>query len=376
LPNGPFSSGDLPRSILEVLFVLALIFFSGWIVLPFLSATLWATTIVISTWSLLIRLQSRLGGRRGLATTVMTIALLLVLVIPLSLAIGELAGNMDTIGAHTNVLQTFQVSPPPHWVVDIPFKGPTLYAEWQRAADAGPGGLSPLVAPYAGPALRWFAARMGSLGGMILQFLLTVIASAILYMNGETAARGIRAFAQRLAGPHGDRAAVLAAGTIRGVAMGVIVTALVQTVIASAGLALASIRGAGVLAALILVLCFAQIGPFLVMAPVLIWKFYSGDSIAGFVLLPFTVVACTIDSFIRPLLIRKGADLPLLIIFAGVIGGMIGFGIMGIFIGPVILAVTYVLLREWIELRKEQVDGQSLPRVVGAGNSVQMDSCD
>ena len=111
------------------------------------------------------------------------------------------------------------------------------------------------------------------------------------------------------------------------------------------------------------------------MLPVLAWKFYSGDSLGGFVLLPFALVSGVIDNFIRPVLIRKGADLPLLIIFTGVIGGMVGFGIMGIFVGPVILAVTYVLLREWVELRKEQAHEEPLPAAV-SGNFVQMDSSD
>jgi predicted PurR-regulated permease PerM len=344
---------DLTRSTLGVLFVVGLIFFCGWIALPFLSATLWATTIVISTWPLLIGLQSKLGGRRGLATAVMVVALLLVLVVPLSLAVGALVNNVDSIVARANSLKTFELPPPPDWVARIPFQGPQLHDEWQKAAAVGPGGLSARIAPYGRRILRWFAAQVGGVGGMVLQFLLTAIISAILYSNGETAARGVRKFAKRLAGLNGDRAAVLAAATIRGVAMGVIVTAIVQTAIATAGLLIAGAPAAGVLAAAVLILCIAQLGPMLVMLPVVIWKFYSGDTVLGIIVLAITLVAGTIDSVLRPVLIRKGADLPLLLIFAGVIGGMIGFGIMGIFVGPVILAVTYVLLREWIDRQQE-----------------------
>jgi len=349
-----YYSPDLTRSTLAVLFVVALIFFSGWIALPFLSATLWAVMIVISTWPLLIWLQSKLGGRRGLATTAMTVALLLILVVPLSLAVGALIGNMDAIVAKADSLKTLQLPPPPDWVARIPIRGPRLSAEWQRAASEGPGSLSARVAPYGGIALRWFATRVGGVAGIILQFLLTVIISAVLYVNGETAAQAVRRFAKRLAGLNGDRAAVIASATIRGVAMGVIVTAVFQTIIASLGLVIASIPGAGILAAAILILSLAQLGPVLVMLPALVWKFHSGDSTGGFVLLAFTLAACTIDNFLRPLLIRKGTDLPLLLIFAGVIGGVISFGIMGIFVGPVILAVTFVLLREWVDTQPER----------------------
>ncbi len=349
-----YPSADLTRSTLAVLFVVALIVFSAWIALPFLSATLWAVMIVISTWPLLIGLQSKLGGRRGLATAAMIVALLLVLVVPLSLAVGALIGNMDTIVAKVDSLKTLQLPPPPDWVARIPIRGPELSAEWQRAVAEGPGSLSARIAPYGGIGLRWLAERAGGVAGIVLQFLLTVVISAVLYVNGETAARGVRRFAKRLAGSNGDRAAVLASATIRGVAMGVILTAILQTIIATAGLLIASIPGTWFLAAAILILSLAQLGPVLVMIPALVWKFHSGDSIGGFVLLlAFTLVACTIDNFLRPFLIRKGTDLPLLLIFAGVIGGMISFGVMGIFVGPVILAVTYALLREWVDTQPE-----------------------
>ena len=344
---------DLTRNTLAVLFVCALMFFTGWIVLPFLSASLWAMTIVISTWPMLRGVQSKVGGRRGIATIIMTVVLLAVVVIPLSLAAGALIGSMDKITEKVNALQTVQLPPPPAWVARIPIRGPKLAGEWQHLAAQGPGSLAAAIAPYSGVALRWFAARVGGIGGMIVQFLLAVIISAILYMNGETAARGVRRFASRLAGVNGDRAAVLAAGTIRAVAMGVIVTALVQTAIAAAGLAVASMPGAGLLAAAVLMLCVAQLGPALVMIPAVIWKFNSGDSVGGFILLAFALVACTIDNFLRPLLIRRGASLPLLIIFAGVIGGMISFGVMGIFVGPATLAVAWVLVREWVNMQPE-----------------------
>jgi predicted PurR-regulated permease PerM len=363
-------SNDLTRSTLAVLFVCALILSTAWIALPFLSALLWATMIVISTWPLLLRIQSALGGRRGLATASMTIALLLVLLIPLSLSFGALFGNIDNIVAKANSLKTYQLPPPPDWVERIPIRGPALAAEWQQIAAEGPGSLGTRVAPYTGKALRWLGAQIGGLGGMILQFLLIVIISGILYTHGETAANGVRKFTMRLAGANGEKAAILAASTIRGVAMGVIVTAVVQTVIAGVGLVLASIPGAGLITAAIFILCLAQLGPILVLIPAVIWKFHVGSSLGGFVLLAFSVVACTIDNVLRPVLIKKGADLPLILIFAGVIGGMISFGIMGIFVGPVILAVTFVLVKEWVSAVPEVPlvpDEEPIAREQGVG---------
>jgi predicted PurR-regulated permease PerM len=129
----------------------------------------------------------------------------------------------------------------------------------------------------------------------------------------------------------------------------VVVTAVIQTLIAGIGLVVCSVPAAAFLTAACLMLCIAQLGPMLVMIPVVIWKFSTGDILWGSILLVFALVAGTIDNFIRPILIRKGADLPLLLIFAGVIGGIVSFGIMGIFVGPVVLAVTYALIKEWVE---------------------------
>jgi predicted PurR-regulated permease PerM len=346
---------DLTRIVLGVLFIGALILSTAWIMRPFLSALLWATMIVISTWPVLLSLQKRLGGRRGLATTILTITLLLVLVVPLTLSVSALVGNIDSVVAWVKDLSHFKLPPPPGWVANVPLRGPKIAAEWQQISDGGPAALSAKLAPYAKSSLGWFARQIGGVGAIIGQFLLTVIICAILYSTGETAASGIRRFSYRLAGVNGERAAILAAGTIRGVAIGVIVTAVIQTLIAGIGLVVCSIPAAAFLTAACLMLCIAQLGPLLVMLPVVIWKYSTGDILWGSVLLVFTLLAGTIDNVIRPILIKKGADLPLLLIFAGVIGGLVSFGIMGIFVGPVVLAVTYALIKEWVE-DKPQVE--------------------
>ena len=183
---------------------------------------------------------------------------------------------------------------------------------------------------------------------MIVQFLLTVVIAAILYSGGETMADAVRRFVRRLAGQRGDDVTVLAGKAIRGVALGVGLTALAQSVLGGIGLAVAGVPAATVLTAVMLLLCIAQLGPGLVLVPAVIWLFWSGETLWGTLLLVWTVIVGTMDNFLRPLLIRKGADLPLLLIFAGVIGGLLAFGIIGLFIGPVVLAVTYTLLGAWV----------------------------
>ena len=156
----------------------------------------------------------------------------------------------------------------------------------------------------------------------------------------------------------------LAGQAIRGVALGVVVTAVAQSVLGGIGLLVVGMPFASVLTAVMFILCLIQIGPGLVLVPAVIWMYYSGDAIWATVLLAFAIVAGTMDGFLRPLLIRKGADLPLLLIFAGVIGGLVAFGMLGIFVGPTLLAIAYTLLQAWMA---EMDDDQSLSAKISWG---------
>jgi predicted PurR-regulated permease PerM len=182
----------------------------------------------------------------------------------------------------------------------------------------------------------------------MLQFLLTTIIAAIMYAKGEVVRSGVLSFARRLAGQQGEDVALLAAKAVRGVALGVVLTALIQTALGGIGLFIAGVPAAALLTAVMFMLCLAQIGPALVLVPAIIWLYWQGSALWGTILVVFTVLALTIDNVVRPVLIKKGADLPLLLIFAGVIGGLIAFGVIGLFIGPVMLAVTYTLLKVWV----------------------------
>jgi predicted PurR-regulated permease PerM len=339
---------DLTRTALAVLFIAILIGFSFWILRPFLGAIVWATMIVVATWPLMVAAQARLWGKRALAVTVMTLALLLVLVVPLSLAIGTIVANADTIAGWAKSLATFKVPPPPEWLGKLPVVGGKALLAWEQVAAAGIEELAAKAAPYAGSVTRWFVAEVGSFGMVFVQFLLTIVIAAIMYANGERAAASVRRFGRRLAGPRGEDSVRLAGQAIRGVALGVVVTALAQSVTGGIGLAVAGVPFAAILTAVMFMLAIAQLGPVLVLAPAVIWVYWSGSTGWGTFLLIWTVAVGTMDNFLRPILIKKGADLPLLLIFAGVIGGLMAFGLIGIFVGPVVLAVGYTLLEAWV----------------------------
>jgi predicted PurR-regulated permease PerM len=342
------TSHDLTRTTLAVLFLGGLIATSFLVVQPFLAATVWAATLVIATWPLLLRVQAAMGGRRGWAVALMTILLLLVVLLPLSLALGAIVTRADQLGALLEAALSFRLPPPPSWVVDIPAMGAPIAEKWQRLANAGLADIADLVRPYVGTIVHWFVGALAGAGGIVVHLLLTIAIAAVLFAKGELAADWCRRFGHRLAAERGEQAVILAGLAIRGVAQGVVVTAVAQSLVAGVGLVLSGVPHAGLLTAVILLLCIAQLGPALVVIPAIIWLFATGATVSGVVLVAFAVPSLVLDNLLRPVLIRRGADLPLLLILVGVIGGLLAFGLLGLFLGPVILAVSYTLLQRWI----------------------------
>jgi predicted PurR-regulated permease PerM len=221
------------------------------------------------------------------------------------------------------------------------------------------------AAPYVRDALTWCARQAGSVGMVLVQFLLTVIMCAVLYAGGESWGAWIRRFSRRLAGERGDRVTVLAGQAIRGVALGVVVTALLQSVLGGIGLAIAGVPFASMLTGVMFVLCIAQLGPILVLLIATAWVYAHAGAGWGTFMLVWSLVVGLMDNFVRPALIKKGADLPFLLIFAGVVGGLVAFGLIGIFVGPVVLAVAFTLLDDWIAEEPGAAGGVAGPSAGG-----------
>lgn len=340
----PQPKSNLTQITLGVAFIVIFASASLWVLSPFLLALVWSAMIVIATWPALLRVQSWFGGRRAPAAAVMTLLLLSVFVLPIAMAVTALVVHTQEILAWAGTAKELRLPMAPQWVIDLPLVGEKIAQYWNEFVS---GGLSHLR-PYATRALTWLGGQLGTVGAALVHLMFTVVIAAILYFDGDTAASGLRQFFRRLAGDRGERAAVLAAMATRGVALGVVVTAIAQTTVSGIGLAISGMPFAGPLTMLILLLCIAQLGPALVLVPAVIWMYATGDNTWATVLLVFSVIAATMDNVLRPFLIKKGADLPILLIFAGVIGGLLSIGVLGIFVGPVVLAVTYRLLEEWV----------------------------
>jgi len=341
-------SGDITRVVLMVLFIALLLAGSFLTLLPFLGGLVWAATVVIATWPLLLKVRARTEKRPWLAVVIMTTLALLAVILPFAFAVSTL---LDVAHRGPELLGEFLtkgLGPPPEWLGKIPAVGNELTAKWQAIAAGGRDGLIEAARPYFGAAAQWAISITGGIGMVMVNILLTIALVAILYSQGETAARGALAFGNRLGGERGIEVIRLAAQAVRSVALGVVVTALVQSVLAGIALWLCGIPAAGVLAALVFMLGIAQLGPIPVLLPAIAWLYWTDNVLWGTVLLVLAIPIGALDNVLRPILIRRGVQLPMLLIIAGVIGGLLAFGVMGLFVGPVLLAATYTLGKSWV----------------------------
>jgi predicted PurR-regulated permease PerM len=339
---------DLTRITLGVLFIGGLLAGCLWIMYPFLPAIVWALTLVVATWPLLLQVQRRAGNRRSIAVLVLVLVLLILVIVPIWLAISTVVDHIDEIEEMVRTVLSLRVPQPPDWVAQLPLIGQRAAQAWAEVTALGVQELAPKLMPYAGALTHWFAGVVGGLGGTLLQFLLTVAIAGVMYAKGEKAAATLLLFGRRLAGERGEATVMLAGQAIRAVALGVVVTAIVQSVLGGFALALVGVPLASLLTGLMFILCLAQLGPAPVLLPTVGWMYYSGQTVWATVLLAISLVVLMLDNFLRPVLIKRGADLPLLLILAGVIGGLIAYGLLGIFLGPTVLAVAYTLTNAWM----------------------------
>jgi predicted PurR-regulated permease PerM len=262
-------------------------------------------------------------------------------------------------------LATITLPPPPSWLEGVPAIGAKLAERWHRLAGVGSEEVSAFVATYARGLTIALLALIGNVGRLLVDMLLTIVIAGILYATGETAAHGAMRFARRLAGRHGESSVHLAGQAVRAVALGVVVTAIVQSGLAGLGLAIAGVPFVAILTVVMFILSIAQLGPAPVLLVVAIAVFVRRGVAWGIALLIWMIVCSVLDNILRPVLIKRGADLPLLLIFAGVVGGLIAFGVIGLFIGPVVLAVAHALTVAWVGQERGADDGALAPANVG-----------
>lgn len=355
----PPGNRDLARIVLGVLVIGGLLAGVFLVLRPFLPALLWATMIVVATWPLMRRVQRLLWGRRSLAVAVMLLAMLLVVVAPLALvasAAYEQVGRLATVK-----ITELRFPQPPAWLEGVPVVGSRVVIEWRSLAASGTDALTSRAAPYVGTVAAWLAAQAGTAGAFGLHLVFTLLICGVLYASGEQAARGVRRFARRLHGEQGENAVLLAGASVRAVALGIVGTAIAQTALGALGLLAAGVPHVALITSAMFVLCIAQLGPLLPLLGSAAWLWLAGDHVTAMLLVAWAVVVAMLDNVLRPLLIRRGADLPLLLIMVGVIGGLLSMGLVGLFVGPVLLAVAYRLVGAWVDEQDDAVAPREAP---------------
>ncbi|WP_086555177.1 AI-2E family transporter [Acetobacter sp. DmW_043] len=342
-------SSHLTRAVLGAMMTCVMILFSLWVIRPFLPATIWAMTIGITTWPLLLSLQKILWGSRPLAIAVTTLFALMVFVLPFFLAALTVIQYSSTLIAFAHSTASFRIPPEPAWLTNMPYIGPYTHSAWHRIENTRLPQLLTGHLPSTNEILRWLLNNLGGFSMLTIQFLLMLVIMAFMHAKGEKITQVMLGLGYSLAGIKGQNMMLQAGHTIRGVAIAVTITALAETAVAGAGLIATDVPGATVLTAITFMVCLLQAGPGLTLIPIVIWMFIAGNPLKATILMAITIVTIAIDNLLRPYLIRKQASIPLILIMVGVMGGLTGFGLIGIFIGPVILSVTYTLIKSWLE---------------------------
>jgi predicted PurR-regulated permease PerM len=355
------------------LVVLAMLIIGCFFVLqPFITALVWAAILCTTTWPMYRRVTVRLRDRSGLAAFVMVMLLALLMVAPFVVVGATIADNAALVAQWGRELLEGGPPDPPAWVAGMPVIGTRVAAYWSSMAH-DTAQLLGVLRDYVEPVRKFLVASGASVVGAILQMTLAIFIAWFMFRDGHTIAEHIARVAQRIAGDRGIQLASLAAATVRGVVLGLLGTALVQGVVAAIGFWIAGIQAAPLLGLLTFFLSAVPVGPPLVWVPAGLWLIQTGQTGWGlFVLLWGALAVSTIDNVIKPLIISRGVDLPFVLVLLGVLGGAIAFGFIGIFLGPVLLAVGYALLMEWAASRGriELVTSQSETERNGASRNV------
>jgi len=331
----------------------------GWVILlvllagcllvlrPFISALLWAVVLCSSSWPVYSRLVGWLGNRRTLAALVMTLAMILIILMPFLVVGVTLADNIQDLTAATKRIIQEGPPAPPAWLAKVPGVGQQATDYWQ-SLSADTSKIWTEAQRLIEPASSWLLKGGIALGGGLIQLALSIFIAFFLFRDGVAAAERLANAVERIGGERGKHLLTVAGNTVRGVVYGILGTALAQAVAAGIGFLIAGVPGVALLA---LLTFFASVVPVagtaLTWLPAAIWLFHQGSTGWGIFMLIWGVGIANIDNVVKPWLISQGSNMPFILIFFGVLGGALTFGFIGVFLGPTLLAVGYRLVEEW-----------------------------
>lgn len=320
---------------------------------PFVSAILWATVLAYTTWPLLLRMERWMGGRRALAASTMTTLIALVMVLPFVVAGITLAENVSRLEDFFRFLQGGLPLEAPGWVRQLPWIGTAAAQAWPEFAQET-GWISESLKSAGLSAGKWLLTHSVDFGMGILQLALSVVIVFVFYRDGERVTARLTAAVHRLAGDASHQILSVAGTTVRGVVFGILGTALAQAILAALGFWVAGVPSPFLLGLLTFLLALLPGGPPFVWVPATVWLFHAGHAGWGIFLAAWGLLGISgVDNLVRPYLISRGTNLPFVIVLLGALGGVLAFGFIGLFLGPVLLAVGFALVREFTATRAQ-----------------------
>ncbi len=343
------STGPAPKLERNIGWAVLLLLLGGCllVMLPFVSALLWAVVLSVSSWPLYCRLRNLTGQRRTLASVLMLLGLLLIVLLPFVIVGATLADNVTAVTAAMR--KWIAAGPPeaPQWLGKVPLVGAKAVASWQSLAS-DTAKLWTEAQRFIEPVSAWLL-RVGlALGGGLLQLALSIFIAFFLFRDGASLAERLNMAVERIGGERGKHLLTVASKTVRGVVYGILGTALVQAVLAGIGFLIAGVPGPAFLALLTFFFSVVPVvGTGLVWVPAAIWLFCQGSTGWGIFMIVWGLGVGNVDNVVKPWLISQGSEMPFILIFFGVLGGALAFGFIGVFLGPTLLAVGYRLVEEW-----------------------------
>jgi len=337
--------------------VVAMLTLCYWIVRPFLVPIAWGIIIAVAAWPGYRQLLCVLDGRRSLASVAFVLISLVVLILPIIMLSGTLVQGAQALARGVEA-GGWRIPPAPD-LTHIPLVGDQIQSFW-NSASSNMQGLLQSLEPQFKMAGKWLLRVAADAGVGLLHFVIAIVIAAVMLAKSRNGSRAAHAIAFRLAGRRGNRAIYLTEAVVRSVSRGILGVALLQALLAGLGMLVAGVPAAGLWALVALLLATVQIGAFPVLLPAALYVFYHASTLTAVLFLIWALFVGSIDNILKPLLLGRGVSVPMIVIFIGAIGGFIAAGIIGLFVGSVVLAVSYELFRDWLAPEVEGVE----PRVV------------
>ncbi len=356
MPKDDFTRNAM-EAVIRIGLVVLLALWCFNIVRPFVTPIVWGMIIAVAVYPAYSRVRALLREREGLAAGLVTVAMLLILVWPVIILADVLVDNVQGVASQLRE-ESLSIPPPPEGVETWPLIGKTVAKFWTLASvnlEAALEQLKPQIKLIGG----WLLVAAAGAGLGVLQFVASVVIAGVLLAHSGGAHGLARDIGRRLAGERGEGFVELAEATVRSVARGVLGVALIQSLLAGLGLVVAGVPAAGLWAFLCLILGVVQIGPTPILIPAVIYVFATGETVTAVLFLVWSIFVSAIDNVLKPMLLGRGVDVPMVVIFVGAIGGMLLSGIIGLFVGAVVLALGYKLFMAWLEVEQPAPQGSS-----------------